>query len=363
MVGWLILLQKDKVIYKYSVFITIFLIFLILFSPYYQGNVGTIIQVLISIFVSILSAVLILYFSNYQKIIVKINNTFLEVYEEIVENYQRLNEKFEEDCKVLENEWIKGIEKIGGGDGKWLPKREAEYGRKNIILSRYHWRYLLIKPYKILNDEATLDEIEDLGFDIENIIPFWNYSKRCHFFCDNIQELESLGNIQSYYIGLCKIVQLEELDVPKIILKDNQYNFTPDFKKVNIRECKEEISQIIREMIKIKTEFLIEFEEYYKTTKDCNKEDFLKKLLKLTKLDSNSIFNKIVTSNDTYYSLFVATIFVFILFSLIEMKNKIFCGVVCYLINYWVYIVIWIALFVTYFVLKKSRNSFQKSSK
>jgi hypothetical protein len=351
MVTWLNLLKTDKIVYNYILIFTTILFVLVFFSPFYSGAEGTIIQIIISILVSIVTAILILFFSNYQYVIFKLNTTFQELYDEILDNKKRLEEKFNSDCSTLEIEWKKGIRKIGGGEGKWLPKLASEYGQQNEIISKYYWRYLMLHPYYALTNASILDEIKGFGFDIELISTFWSYPKICHIFCDTIQELESQGNIFSFYIGKCKENGVTEILIPEIKLIKNHY-VSDSPKLFKIVECEEEISRIIQQMLKVKSEFMIDFNYFHEFTNHSNKRNFLIDLLKLNNSKDQTKFGFFITANHSYFAFLLATIIVFALFTIFNIQGLCLDYFKNLIIKNWYWGFLWFLLFAIIFYCK-----------
>lgn len=352
MINWITFLRKDKIIFNYILIFTIFLIALVIFSPFYEYTSGLIIQILISIIVSILSAVLILYFSYYQHVHIKLNRTFKELYEEIKNNKSLLDLNFNKDSDDLELRWKNGIKEIGGGKGLWLKKSENKYPSRNLFLSKYSWRYLELHPHVILNNYEFLEEIADYNLNIDTISIFWDYPKTCNTFCDKIQELESLANIQSYYIGRLKEQNEDKSNFPEIILLNNIYYSTGKIIEIHIRDCEDKISKIIKDMKDIKNDFMNEFNKYYNLTEKYKKLDFVKCLLNEGVEEKESSIQRILFSRDIHYCFLISIILFFVIYSTIKYNRDLLIEVNILPNNcYWV--IIWIILFLFMLLLKR----------
>lgn len=248
MIVWAKLLQKDSVVYYVEIVMVILLFFLIILCRFFlsDSNLISVIGIICSVLGSMITAIIIVYFTISKQNFNLIKHIIDKIHPEIQTNIEKLSQ-FEKQCDDLKKEWLKGnpdgIRGVQSELGrKWLNKDLAEsYNPKNLI--QYRYRYLKIGNYPIFNDNLKLLELNGIGFNSDLLRHFWEYPQKCHNFCDEIQELESTGNIYSMYIGQLNIEGVENRIFPNIVLINNQYQ---QLGEVNIakQDCELVINKI-----------------------------------------------------------------------------------------------------------------------
>lgn len=346
MFGWYILLKNHKILYNFTIILSVLVVSLLIFLPYYiKSVIFPYIDIIISISVSILSAIIILFLKDYIDNVYSLKNTFYKLYPEIIKNNDILN-KFTDDCDILKNEWEKGNPIFLGESGrKWLPKTKAlSFNPCNNI--KYSWRYLLLHKYTTLTNDEYLNKLEILGFKIDTINLFWEYPCMCHDFCDKIQDLESEGNIYSSYIGLLKQEGKDEIIAPLMELKNNRY-ISPEITiSISNKQCFDKINEIIERMKKNKDEFMVFFNKCYDTTKNTNPENYLYSLLSESDVSKKISLKSSHIYCDIIIIFILASIITFIVYSILKIQSYVFNGISSLLTYHWYWIVIWIIIFV-----------------
>lgn len=277
MSGWVKILKSDTCVY-YTVIVLFILLVLLIIISFFCVNIGTQISIICSVLGSIITAIIIVYFTIFKNLIIPLKKTFENLHSEIIFNAKKL-EEFPVKCDNLKNEWLEGnptgfTAEFGR---KWLPKFEAE-SYNPISQIKYSWRYLKIGFHPKLLDLELLSQIEGLGFKSENFKLFWNYQQICHQFCDEIQELESEGNIYCTYLGILSSMNTDEAILPQYILECNKFKQRGTI-KITKSDCIHYIEQIIKKMKDNCEIFVNNHSKYYNLVRDVKMNDFLNSLL------------------------------------------------------------------------------------
>lgn len=251
---------------------------MLLIISLFCANIGTQISIVCSVLGSIITAIIIVYFTIFKNLIIPLKKTFEDLHSEIILNANKLDQ-FPIECDDLKNKWLKGnptgfTAEFGR---KWLPKFEAEsYNPSSQI--KYSWRYLKIGFHPKLLDLELLSQIEGFGYKSEKFKMFWHYQQTCHQFCDEIQELESEGNIYCTYLGILSSMDTDEAILPQYVLEYNKFKPRETI-KITKSDCIHYIEQIIDKM-KIRCEVFVEtHSKYYNSARDVKMNEFLDSLL------------------------------------------------------------------------------------
>lgn len=279
MIVWIEILKKDTLVYYLQVGLILCLIILVFYSlslPLTSGLIP-VIGIIGSVLGSIITAIIIVYFTISKSIINPIKITIENIHPEIITNISRLS-KFEKQCDDLKGEWLKGNPQgLQSESGKkWLGKDPAEsYNPANSI--KYGWRYLKIGNYPIFYENMKLLELNGLGFNSIKLHQFWGFTQNCHNFCDEIQTWESTGNIYSAYIGEIDKNGVPNLVLPKIVLINNQYQKLGNA-QITKAECELRINEINSKMKEIYIQYMELFNPVFEMAKDSSSQNFFDSL-------------------------------------------------------------------------------------
>jgi hypothetical protein len=247
---------------------TVLLIILLIFFPFYDDKISSILSLVITILVSLLSAVLIVYFTLFKNQFFERRSLLEALYEEIIENKEKLV-TINAECDGLREKWKKG------DVPRWLPKQP-----QTGLRSKFFWRFLSLNIYHILIQRDYHIEIE--GFRSSGMFTILgNYYSNSHDFCDELQIFELEGNLYANLIKLMTSLNIDRFQDYVYI-----YNNGHAFEKTNQphiytrKECEDKIDQIIDQMKGKSMRYLSSYNRDYSHIINNSKESFHQRQLK-----------------------------------------------------------------------------------
>lgn len=338
MTGWIGFLKSDKPTFVYIVLFCLFLLISLIFIPYYDDKIGSILTTFISIIVSIITAVIVVYFTIYKNQFFERKTIISALFDEIKGNKEKL-ERFSDECELLKNEWIKGHHP------RWLPK-EPQTGN----CSTFFWRYLSLNIYPIIISRGYHIEINH--FKLEMFTLLGNYFIISNQFCDKIQLLELKGN--AFALILERIIinngndisdyRFEYNGLNRFVSTDIPHNYSKN-------ECLHSINAVIDEMNIIKNEFLDEYVKGFSHIYTNSRDRFVESVLNGGNVESSGLW-RFFGNNCLYYALISAFLICFTIYSFVKVNQAYLNDLMTFVSNfwYWGFVTIFTTL-VIYFIL------------
>lgn len=333
MASWISYLKRDRSVLIYIILFTILLTFLLIFTPYYDKEIYGILSIIISLLVSILTAVIIVYFTFYKNQYFERVEFFKALHNEILKNKGKLEDSFKDDCDELQSKWIKG------DYPSWLDK-QPQTGNISI----FFWRYMYLDAYPILISRGYHIEIE--GLKNNNLFTtLGNYYSLSNKFCDDIQVLELNGNVFAGILDKMNHFKIDSIS-DFVYMYDLKHSFVPinSTRIYQRHECENEIKNIINKMKNEHYKFLPLFSNMISSI-SLSQSDFINSILRPIHHEK-PIYLKIFPSNCLYYTIISSITIIFLIYSLLKVKGKLFTDIMFLTHNYWVWVIGFTIIFI-----------------